>query len=173
MSDEQSKVPWFAWALATLLYSGVAWGVVEAAKQTRENSLTQSKSQTKSLPPSTSSEQPISPRQPEPTTSVIFKIHDQLYQGQLEVATVVLIDGKNVGTVSLNPSSPESTLKVTVPKVGKYSYTLYSVAVQSHNGTAVRIAGNGQGMINVDNNDFFFLRGQLSGNTWVISLEKG
>lgn len=110
----------------------------------------------------------------EQISSIKFKIYDRLYQetGQINASTTILIDGKNVGTVSIDTSQAESTLEVTLPKSGKYSYTLYTTATQNYNGSPIMLTGNGQGMIDVNNGDFFFLRGGMSGNTWIISLEK-
>lgn len=110
----------------------------------------------------------------EQVSSIRFKIYDRLYQedGQINASTTILINGKKVGTVVIDASRTESTLEVTVPKSGTYSYTLYATATQNYNGSLLTLNGNGQGMIDVNNGDFFFLRGDISGNVWIISLEK-
>lgn len=126
-------------------------------------------------PPSYPNESPsVGPSEPGresvPTFSVDFKIYDQLGESQLSEQVSVLIDGKFVGTITVNEDYPNSVMNITVPSAGQHSYTLDAQAVFYDQGTAFEYSGAGQGMIDVSEGDEFDLAASISGSTWLVSL---
>jgi len=109
------------------------------------------------------------PPQDEP---VDFTLTDQLGDGELSEQITVLVDGRNVGNLTVNQDYPNSRLMVTVPKPGQHSYTVEAVAVFNVQGTAVQYAGAGQGMINVRQGKTYFLSGSFTGSTWLVSIQE-
>lgn len=103
-------------------------------------------------------------------SGVDFIIHDELGQSQVSEQVTVLIDGKRVGTLTINEHYPESMITVTVPQPGRYSYTVASSAVFNIGGGLHEIIGTGQGIISVTQGKEFELQGTISGNTWLVSL---
>jgi hypothetical protein len=70
--------------------------------------------------------------------------------------------------MSVNRDYRDAVLTVTVPRAGKYSYTIRAVAF--FEGQDVEYAGTGQGMINVTPGKKFELEAGISGNTWLVTL---
>ena len=103
---------------------------------------------------------------------VDFTLTDQLGDRELSEQVTVLVDGRNVGNLTVNQDYPNSRLMVTVPKPGQHSYTLEAVAVFNVQGTAVQYVGAGQGMINVSHGKVYFLSGTFTGNTWLVSIQE-
>jgi len=103
---------------------------------------------------------------------VDFTLTDQLGDGELSEQVTVLVDGKNVGNLTVNQEYPNSRLTVTVPKSGQHSYTAEAVAVFNIQGTPTQLAGAGQGMIEVRPGKVYFLRGSMTGSTWLVSIEE-
>jgi len=97
---------------------------------------------------------------------------DDLGQGEISEQVTVLIDGKNVGNLTVNGDYPHSSLRVSVNKPGQHSYTAEAAAVFNVQGYAMQYAGAGQGMIDVEPGKTYSLRGSISGNTWLVSLEQ-
>lgn len=97
---------------------------------------------------------------------------DDLGQGEISEQVTVLIDGKNVGNLTVNGDYPHSSLRVSVNKPGQHSYTAEAAAVFNVQGYATQYAGAGQGMIDVEPGKTYSLRGSISGNTWLVSLEQ-
>ena len=112
------------------------------------------------------STQPIANDKP-----VEFTLTDQLGDGELSEQVTVLVDGKDVGNLTVNQEYPNSRLLVSVANPGQHSYTAEAAAVFNEQGTPVQYAGAGQGMINVQNGRNYSLRGSITGNTWVVSVE--
>jgi len=104
---------------------------------------------------------------------VDFTIYNSLGEGQISEQVTVVIDGKDVGTLTINEHYPNSRLKVTVPKPGQISYSLASAAVLNINGELFEYNGVGQGIINVEQGKDFSLHGSVSGNTWLITMIEG
>jgi hypothetical protein len=105
-----------------------------------------------------------------PSSAVDFMIHDALGEDQVSEQITILIDGKSVGTLTVNEYHPNARITVTVPQSGRYSYTAEATAVFHINGRLHPYAGTGQGMIDVKPGKNFRLAGSMSGNTWLISL---
>jgi hypothetical protein len=108
--------------------------------------------------------------QPQPVT---FTIADQLGDGQVSEQVTILLDGRRVGTLTVNEHYPYSELSVTLPRAGQYSYTAEAAAVFDVEGELVEYYGAGQGMIQVEAGKIFDLTASISGNTWLISLTDG
>jgi len=106
---------------------------------------------------------------PPPVEPVDFFLTDQLGDDEVSEQVTVLVDGRDVGNLTVNETYPTSRLKVTVPP-GQHSYTAEATAVVDDQGTEYR--GVGQGMINVRAGKTYSLRGSVSGNTWLVSIEE-
>jgi hypothetical protein len=99
-----------------------------------------------------------------------FTIYDQRGENQVSEQVTVLIDGRMVGNLSVNEQYSNASLTVTVPRPGRYSYTVESAAVFNVEGYRRELRGAGQGMIAVDSGKQYDLAGTLTGNTWLVSL---
>ena len=107
-----------------------------------------------------------------PPEPVEFFLTDQLGQDEVSEQVTVLIDGKNVGNLTVNQSYPNAQLRVSVPQAGQHSYTAEATAVFDDDGNSFEYTGAGQGMINVRAGKVYNLRGSVSGNTWLVSIEE-
>jgi len=107
-----------------------------------------------------------------PPEPVEFFLTDQLGESEISEQVTVLIDGKNVGNLTVSQSYPNAQLRVTVPQPGQHSYAAEATAVFDDNGNTFEYTGAGQGMINVRTGKTYSLRGSVSGNTWLVSVEE-
>jgi len=107
-----------------------------------------------------------------PQEPVEFFLTDQLGESEVSEQVTVLVDGKDVGNLTVSESYPNARLRVTVPQGGQHSYTAEAVAVFDDNGTSFEYTGVGQGMINVRAGKAYSLRGSVSGSTWLVSIEE-
>lgn len=80
---------------------------------------------------------------------VEFFLTDQLGDDEVSEQVTVLIDGKDVGDLTVNQNYPNSKIRVSVPQTGQHSYTAEATAVFDNQGTSFEYTGVGQGMINV------------------------
>jgi hypothetical protein len=101
-----------------------------------------------------------------------FAILNTLGEAQVSEQVVILVDGKTVGTLTVNQDFPEAMLKVTVPKPGTYSYTVEAQAVFNNQGNLFGYQGAGQGNISVQSGKQFRLVGSFSGDTWLVTLQE-
>ena len=108
---------------------------------------------------------------PPPAEPVDFFLTDQLGDEEVSEQVTVLVDGRDVGNLTVNETYPTSRLKVTVLP-GQHSYTAEATAVFDDQGTPFEYRGVGQGMINVRAGKTYSLRGSVSGNTWLVSIEE-
>jgi hypothetical protein len=60
---------------------------------------------------------------------VEFFLTDELADDEISEQVAVLIDGKNVGNLTVNQTYPTSKLRVSVPQPGQHSYTAEATAV--------------------------------------------
>jgi hypothetical protein len=102
---------------------------------------------------------------------VNFTISDVLGDEQVSERMTVVIDGRNVGDLTVNEQYPRSTITVTVPQEGKYNYVLDTSAV--FKGDNAELHGVGQGTIDVKPEKAFTARGCVNGNTWIATLMEG
>ena len=105
------------------------------------------------------------------SSPVNFTISDVIGDEQVSEQITVVIDGRNVGDLTVNEQDPRSTITVTVPREGKYSYVLDASAV--FKGDNAELHGVGQGTIDVKSEKAFTARGCVSGNRWIATLVEG
>lgn len=108
--------------------------------------------------------------QPSAFSAIHFNINDRLGEGQVSEQVTVLINGRIVGTLTVDEYHPNATMSVTVPRAGQYSYTVEATAVFNVQGQLLRYPGVGQGLLDVEANKVFDLAGSVSGNTWLITI---
>lgn len=109
-----------------------------------------------------------------PETPVTVTIRDALGDGQVSEQVRVLVNGDEAGTLTVNEHYPLSTLTVTVPKEGHYSYILEAraVFVDEDGGGMREIVGAGQGAINIRAGKTFELSSTLTGDTWLAHVQE-
>jgi hypothetical protein len=61
-----------------------------------------------------------------PAGPITVEITDDLIPGQLSERIRVFLDGHDVGVVAVDERAPKARLSVTVPKAGRFAYTLQS-----------------------------------------------
>ena len=105
------------------------------------------------------------------SSPVNFTISDVIGDEQVSEQITVVIDGRNVGDLTVNEQDPRSTITVTVPREGKYSYVLDASAV--FKGDSAELHGVGQGTIDIKSEKAFTARGCVSGNRWIATLVEG
>ena len=104
---------------------------------------------------------------------VTFTIADRLGDGQVSEQVTIVLNGRRVGTLTVNEHYPNSELSVTVPRAGQYSYTAEAAAIFHAEGGLREYFGAGQGVIEVEAGKIFDLVASMSGDTWLISLMDG
>lgn len=102
--------------------------------------------------------------------STEFVIRDELAPEQVGEEVTVLIDGRNVGTLSVDQNNRTDEIDVSVDAPGRYSYTASADAVFQDQAGQFELSGTGQGTIEVSDGKVFVLGGTFSGSTWQISL---
>ncbi|HXH71541.1 MAG TPA: hypothetical protein VNI58_01835 [Mariprofundaceae bacterium] len=114
------------------------------------------------------------PAPPSVQGSSTFWLSDNLGQGQVSEQVRVLIDGKEVGTLTVNEQYPNSKIRITVPNIGRHNYDLEARAVfRDENGQLQEIFGVGQGSIIVSDGKKFELASTITGNdTWIAHMEE-
>jgi hypothetical protein len=104
---------------------------------------------------------------PGPPELVTFKIRDELGEGQVSEQVRVLLNGKEVGYLNVNQDYPASTISVSVPSEGVYSYVLEARAFfRDENKQEREFQGSGQGNIEVRKGKIFDLVGNINEDTW-------
>ncbi len=101
---------------------------------------------------------------------VEFTISDQLTEGAISERLTIIIDGKNIGTLSASQQYPTSMLKVTVPMRGRCSYTVDGGISYFYRERMIELPCMGQGMIDVESGKKFDLGSSISGNTCTITI---
>jgi hypothetical protein len=113
-------------------------------------------------------QQPVGAATAKPATAqaVPFQTHDQLGNQQVEEQVTVLVDGKNVGTLSVSPDFQDQVLKLSATE-GSHSYMVSAKArfIDGHVYTGV-----GQGTIDVRSGKTYEVAGEVSGSTWLVTL---
>lgn len=99
-------------------------------------------------------------------------IRDRLGENQISEQVRILIDGRDVGTISVNEHYPVAMITAIVPSDGKHSYFLEARAVFDFNGHLREIVGVGHGMISVSSGKEFELISSFNGNTWLAHMEE-
>ena len=104
------------------------------------------------------------------TRSVDFMVHDRLGENQVSEQVTILVDGRSVGTLTVDKYHPHAAVTISVPKSGRYSYTVEATAVFNIDGRLYRHTGVGQGTIQASAGKNFSLVGSFSGNAWLVTL---
>lgn len=102
--------------------------------------------------------------------SVDFTIRDNLAPEQAAEEVIILIDGKNVGTLTVDQNNRTDELDVSVDGPGRYSYTASANAIFQDQAGQFEASGTGQGTIEIRDGKVFEVQGSVSGNTWQITL---
>lgn len=105
-----------------------------------------------------------------PTAAVDFAIYNTLGEGQVSEQVTVFIDGKFVGTLTINEHYRDAVITINVPEAGRYSYSVEARAVFNYRGQLFEYTGTGQGIINVEPGKEFDLAASISGDTWLVNL---
>jgi len=160
------RVGWGARLMSTasgLAFLGLGMGMVDARRVVADTAPSPAPM------PLISTPIPSSPPS-EPATPIDFTIRDELGDDQVSEQVTVVIDGRVVGTLTINQHYRNSMVSVTVPRPGQYSYTVEATAVFAGEDGEFQYTGAGQGMIDVTSGRSFRLAGSFSGSTWLISL---
>lgn len=107
---------------------------------------------------------------------VYFTIQDEIraedisngYEGQ----TTVHIDGRSVGTITVNPSFPKSSITVSMQKKGRYKYVVETSAHLNNNENATIVNCIGDGEIDVDSGKAYQVEGRYDGNKCILWLNQ-
>ena len=105
-------------------------------------------------------------------SKISFTISDSLGDQQVRASTIVFIDGQRRGMLTVDEHVPEAMLTVTESSPGRYSYVLDSTITFLVDGQQIEYTGNGQGMIDVKDNERFAPKYSISGNTMLLVLEE-
>ena len=109
---------------------------------------------------------------PPPDVPVEFNLIDDLGQGEVSEQVTILIDGKDVGNLTVNQEYPHCKIRVTVPRAGQHSYTAEATTTFSSPQGQFGYNGAGQGMIDVQPGKTYSLRGSVTGNALFVSIEQ-
>jgi|SRR5882672_10288917 len=107
-----------------------------------------------------------------PEEPVEFTLVDDLGQGEVSEQVTILVDGKDIGNLTVSQDYPHCKIRVTVPHSGQHSYTAEATTVFSGPQGQFRYDGAGQGMIDVQRGKTYSLRGSITGNTLFVSIEQ-
>jgi hypothetical protein len=105
------------------------------------------------------------------STPIDFTVRDELGDGQLTEQITVNIDGRMVGTLTVDAVHPDATVTVTVPKPGQYDYSLDSRSTFDLDSGPTEIPGHGAGTINVREGASFSVVYDVGQDDLVLSLQ--
>jgi hypothetical protein len=116
---------------------------------------------------------------PEPTPvppccgqSIDFAITDQLGPGQISERISVSVNGRSVGTLTVDTVHTNATITVTLPSTGRYDYRLEgSMLIADGYGGSIPVTGYGTGVIEASHGRSFAVLGDFSTNPIRLSLE--
>jgi hypothetical protein len=114
---------------------------------------------------------PTEPTAP-PPSSVDFTVQDELGELQITEQITVHIDGRMVGTLTVDAVHPTSTLTVTVPEPGRYEYTLESSTMFDLDSGPTEIPGHGSGQIDVKAGSAFSIVYDIGETELLLELEE-
>jgi hypothetical protein len=189
MGDQSSHIPWPVWAAVSICVALIgAWALLQSGRPIGPTTTTTTPARITDVQPRPSP-QPVNsmsitgtePYLPATATAsmgvtpqpVHFTIHDTLGSRQVAEEARILLDGVHVGTLLISTDKPSATLHIKVPAPGRYSWSVSATAVfLNANDQSFMYSGSGQGIILVDENSSFDLRGTYSGPTWTINLER-
>jgi hypothetical protein len=103
---------------------------------------------------------------------VDFQITDELGDGQVTERVVVVIDGRSVGTLTVDTVHQTASLTVTMPRAGRYTYELSSTAVvQDEYGATYELAGYGKGYVQVTGGRSYAVWGDYGPDAVALRLQ--
>jgi hypothetical protein len=105
------------------------------------------------------------------STPIDFTVRDELGQDQITEQITVHIDGRMVGTLTVDAVHPDATVTVTVPKPGQYDYSLDSRSTFDLDSGPTEISGHGAGTINVREGASFSVVYDVGQDDLVLSLQ--
>lgn len=124
------------------------------------------------MKPAIAQEQPKEPTTTEPAPAPIdFTVRDELGELQITEQITVHIDGKMVGTLTVDAVHPSSTVTVTMPKPGRYDYTLDSRTTFDLDNGPTEIPGHGSGQIDVKDGTSLSIVYEIGEDELLLSLE--
>lgn len=104
--------------------------------------------------------------------SIDFAITDQLGPGQISERISVRVNGRAVGTLTVDTVHGNASITVTLPKAGTYDYRLEaSMVIEDDFGGTIPITGYGTGKIEASNGHSFAVVGDYSTNPITLWLE--
>jgi hypothetical protein len=100
-------------------------------------------------------------------------VDNKLADAQESEEVRILLDGKEVGTLSIDSNNTLSTLVVDGASPGVHGYTLLvTMVVSDGDGNKGTLRANGMGTINVSDGKIFRVRGNWDGKSWLPYLEE-
>jgi hypothetical protein len=102
---------------------------------------------------------------------VHFTVHDELAELQITEQVTVHIDGRKVGTLTVDTVHPSSEVAVTLPEAGRYDYVLRSKTIFDHDGEPVEVPGYGSGQIDVKDGSSFSVVYEFGEQELLLALE--
>ena len=96
-----------------------------------------------------------------------YQMHND-YEGQ----TVVRLNGRNVGSITVNTSFPKSSLTASLPDKGQYRYVIEGKGGWNENGSRTTFHCVGDGAIDATAGKRFKIEGRLVGDKCIIWLEE-
>jgi hypothetical protein len=100
-----------------------------------------------------------------------FSIHDLLVESMVSDRTLVEIDGKVVGTLTVDQSRPRDNLTIEVSKPGPHTYALMSITVYDTAGGPRQFSGHGTGTIDVHPGRSFSVNHEFHGGQLSLVLQ--
>jgi hypothetical protein len=125
----------------------------------------------KSAEPPPASQTPAPTAPPPSPDPVYFAVHDELGELQITEQVTVHIDGRMVGTLTVDTVHPSSEVAVTLPEAGRYDYVLRSTTVFDHDGEPVEVPGYGSGQIDVKDGSSFSVVAEVGEQELLLALE--
>jgi hypothetical protein len=105
------------------------------------------------------------------TAPVRFTVLDELGDGQVSEQVTVIVDGRNVGNLTVNQDYTESQLSVSVPDHGRHDYTLdVSTLEDDGSGAVVEKDAAGQGTIAIEPGDRYEVEYADGGDSRNVTL---
>jgi hypothetical protein len=102
---------------------------------------------------------------------VHFTVGDELAELQITEQVTVHIDGRKVGTLTVDTVHPSSEVAVTLPEAGRYDYVLRSTTIFDHDGEPVEVPGYGSGQIDVKDGSSFSVVYEFGEQELLLALE--
>jgi hypothetical protein len=122
--------------------------------------------------------EPAQPQTPPPTEpysggqSIDFAITDQLGEGQISERISVTVNGRMVGTLTVDTVHTNGSVTVTLPSAGTYDYLLKaSMVIEDSYGDPVAVTGYGTGTLQASNGRSFAVAGDYSTDPVSLSLQ--